>query len=179
MQNVMGRFSNWRRRLFSVRDQATNERLIRECAFFESFNESEAEYLARSCYLRQFKTEQLVYAEGSPSVAMYIVVEGSIGLYQKRRSGQTDRLLLLQPGKFFGDSCLYSDKDRQHSAKALEKSELLVLFKTDFDKISSEYPPVAIKLLKMVALKLDHDLTVFQTEFHELAQKIAQNQLLQ
>jgi CRP-like cAMP-binding protein len=151
---------------------------LRHSALFESCNDRQLRFLSQTCFLRKFSTEEFVYHEGSPAVAMYFVLEGSVGLYQKRRNQQTDRTQLIRSGNFFGDASLFTTRERQHSAKALEKSELLVLFKADYDQLAASQPQLAMKILSMVASKLYHDLTVFQTEFHELSQKVAQEQLL-
>lgn len=151
---------------------------LRRFTLFESFSDHHIQVLSQTCFVRQFNAEESIYHEGSPAVAIYFILDGSVGLYQKRRSQQTDRVHLLQAGKFFGDAALFTAHARQHSAKALEKTQLLVLFKSDYDHLAASLPHLAMKILAMVASKLYRDLTVFQTEFHELAQKVAQDQLL-
>jgi CRP/FNR family transcriptional regulator, dissimilatory nitrate respiration regulator len=152
--------------------------LLRHFPLFESYSDRHIQVLSQTCFVRQFNVEEFIYHEGSPAVAMYFVLDGSVGLYQKRRSQQTDRIHLVQSGAFFGDASLFTARERQHSAKALEKTQLLVLFKSDYDQLAASQPQLAMKILAVVAAKLYRDLTVFQTEFHELSQKVAQDQLL-
>jgi CRP-like cAMP-binding protein len=165
------------RQTAAFQDEQKLDRL-RQFPLFESYSDHYIQVLSQTCFVRQFNAEESIYHEGSPAVAMYFVLEGSVGLYQKRRSQQTDRIQLVQSGKFFGDASLFTTRERQHSAKALEKTQLLVLFKTDYDQLTTSQPQLAMKILAMVAAKLYRDLTVFQTEFHELSQKVAQDQLL-
>jgi len=144
----------------------------------EEMTAAEIQTLGTSCYLRKFKTQELIYTEGSPSAATYFVVSGSVGLYKKRRSQQTDRVQYIPRGKFFGDAAFYANTDRKTSAKALEDTQTIVLFKSDFETLVRKHPALAIKVLLKLTHKVYNDLVVFQTEFHELSQKMAKDELL-
>ena len=122
--------------------------------------------------------DETIYTEGSPPAAAYFIVSGSVGLYKKRRSQQTDRVQHIPAGKFFGDAAFYAETERKTSAVALEDTIAIVLFKSDFETLVRKHPSLAIKLLLPIAQKLHNDLSVFQTEFHELSQKIAKDELL-
>lgn len=174
----MKRLSFWQS-LFHPDDEALRQKiaLLQKLPAFGAVDLSDLRPLAQKSFLRQLGAEELVYPQGSPAVALYFVAEGSVGLFQRRRSGQTDRIRVVAAGQFFGDAALFSPDERQHSAKALENSRLLALFKSDYELLSITHPRTALIILTLAAAKLHHDLTVFQTEFHELSQKIAKDQL--
>ncbi len=151
---------------------------LRRFPSFESFSESEIQALAKRCYIRHFAAQEEIYAEASPSAAIYFIIYGSIGLFKKRRK-VTDRVQAVAAGKFFGESALIDDLVRKHSAKALEKTQVIVLFKSDFIDLEQSHPRLALKILKLVVAKVNRELQVFQTEFHELSQKIARDHLME
>ncbi len=152
---------------------------LRRFAPFESFSDAEIRALAQRCYIRHFAAQEEIYAEGSPSAAVYFIIYGSIGLFKKRRNKVTDRVQAVAAGKFFGETALIDDVVRKHSAKALEKTQAIVLFKSDFNELEQSHPRLALKILKLIVIKVSKELQVFQTEFHELSQKIARDHLME
>lgn len=150
---------------------------IKRFPLFYDFDDNDIRILAKKCYIRHFNTEEEIYAEGSPAAAIYFIIFGSVGIYKKRRSRVTDRIQVVQSGKFFGETSLVNAALRKHSVKAMEKTDVLVLFKTDFELLEQTHPRLAIKFLKFITTKFYNELNVFQTEFHELSQKVAKDEL--
>ncbi|MBN1561820.1 cyclic nucleotide-binding domain-containing protein [candidate division KSB1 bacterium] len=151
---------------------------IKRISLFQNFSDGDIQALAERCHIRYFNSEEEIYAEGSPATALYFIISGSVGIYKKRRSHVTDRIQVLHAGTFFGDSSLVSEEPRKNSSKAMEKSLVLVLFKTDFDRLEQMRPRLALKFYKIVTNKYYNELTIFQTEFHELSQKVAKDELM-
>ncbi len=151
---------------------------IKRFPLFYDLTEGDMRELAKKIYIRHFDAEEEIYAEASPSAAIYFILSGSVGIYKKRRSNITDRIQVVQSGKFFGESALVTSSSRKHSVKAMEKTQALVLFKTDFSELEQTHPKLALKFLKYVTTKFYNELNVFQTEFHELSQKVAKDELM-
>jgi signal-transduction protein with cAMP-binding, CBS, and nucleotidyltransferase domain len=151
---------------------------IKRIPLFQGFSDGDIEALAKRCHVRHFNIEEEIYAEGSPATALYFIISGSVGIYKKRRCQVTDRIQVLHDGKFFGDSSLINDEPRKNSTKAMEKSLVLVLFKTDFDVLEQTRPRLALTFYKIVTNKYYNELSIFQTEFHELSQKVAKDELM-
>jgi len=151
---------------------------IKRYALFQDLSDRDIRAFAEKCYIRHFNIEEEIYPEESPATAIYFIISGSVGIYKKRRSNVTDRIQVLHAGKFFGDAALVNSDPRVHSTKAMEKTDVLVLFKTDFDLMEKIRPQLALKLLKIVTNKYYNELSVFQTEFHELSQKVAKDELM-
>lgn len=145
---------------------------------FQALSDGDIQALARRCHIRHFNAHEEIYAEKSPAAAVYFIIYGSVGLYKKRRSKMTDRLQAVKAGQFFGESALIQNAPRTQSVKALEKSQVIVLFQTDFAELEYSHPRLALQILKLVTAKISKELLIFQTEFHELSHKVARDQLL-
>jgi CRP-like cAMP-binding protein len=145
---------------------------------FQAIADSDIQALAKRCHIRHFNGHEEIYAEKSPSAAVYFIIYGSIGLYKKRRNSMTDRVQAIKAGHFFGESSLIQNIPRTHSAKALEKTQVIVLFQADFKDLEFSHPRLALLILKLVIAKISRELQIFQTEFHELSNKVARDQLL-
>lgn len=163
---------------FGDQDNDKIVKCIKQFPLFHDLRGSEIHILAGKCYIRHFSAEEEIYAENTPSAAIYFIIYGSAGLYKKRRSKMTDRIQVVHAGKFFGESALVDNSPRRHSVKALEKTEVLVLFQSDFDILERQHPRLALRFLKFITTKLYHELNIFQTEFHELSQKVAKDELM-
>lgn len=151
---------------------------IKRLPLFQALPEGDVHTLAKKCHIRHFAIEEEIYTEDTPATALYFIISGSVGIYKKRRSQVTDRIQVLQAGKFFGDSSLVSDEHRKNSAKAMEKTLVMALFKTDFELLERTRPRLALKLYKIITNKYYNELSIFQTEFHELSQKVAKDELM-
>lgn len=171
---------NWLKILAHAFDHQDEKMIqsLRRLAAFETLSETDINALAKRCHIRYFSAQEEVYAEKSPSAAVYFIVNGSIGLYKKRKSQATDRVQAVSAGHFFGESALIEKAVRTHSAKALEKTQVIVLFQSDFAELETVHPHLALSILKLVAAKISRELHIFQTEFHELSQKLARDQLM-
>ena len=151
---------------------------LRALSFFKHLSDKELRILAKKCYIRYFQPEEEIYPENSPAAAVYFVVSGSVGMFKKRRSEITDRVQVIRSGMFFGDASIVGETTRKHSAQALEKTQTIVLFKSDFDEMELTAPQLALALVKIITQKYYSQLLHFQTEFHELSQKIAKDELM-
>jgi len=89
------------------------------------FHESTLERLAQESKEISLKPETLVFSEGDPGSAMYIVFKGEILIYQGDKS-----LTNMLPGTFFGEMSLIESRPRTAGARALVPSVLLEISET-------------------------------------------------
>ena len=133
------------KRVFNLLDPQENRILesIKRITLFQDLSESDLQSMAKKCHIRHFNIEEEIYPEESPAAALYFIISGSVGIFKKRRSNMTDRIQVLHTGQFFGDSSLVNSNPRKNSTKALEKTQVLVLFRTDFEMMERTRPKLA------------------------------------
>jgi uncharacterized membrane protein YdbT with pleckstrin-like domain len=93
---------------------------------------------------------QLLFSEGEPSRAFYIIVSGKIHLSRGEGKRKTD-IGTLNSFDFFGEQALMANRPRSATALAVEDTNLLVMDKGDFEWMLSEYPKIK-KGLKTLAV---------------------------
>lgn len=171
---------SWLKNLMQMSDQQDDKTVASLQRFppLADLSENEIRALAQKCYIRHFSADEEIYAEKSPPAAVYFIIYGSIGLFIKRRNTMTDRVQAIKAGNFFGETSLVHEAPRKQSARALEKTLVIALFKSDFQDLEQSHPRLALHLLKLITTKISKELHIFQTEFHELSQKLARDQLL-
>ena len=72
-----------------------------------------------SLALRHFPAGHVLFAEGDPADAAYIVEAGWVEIFVRREDGE-QRLSLLGPGEIFGEMALVDDAPRSAGARVLE-----------------------------------------------------------
>ncbi len=120
--------------------------------FFRDFAPEERECLLAGEGLwsrRSFEDGAVIFAEGSNSSELYLLLEGSVEIAKdlERIDHTTKVLAVLTPGSMFGEGALLSDKMRAASAVAKGTIETLVLTKANFDAFVTSNPADAASLL--------------------------------
>lgn len=78
----------------------------------------------------------LVFEEGTPGEALYVVLSGEIGVFD----GPGGEIARIAPGDFFGEFSLLMASSHTRTARALADSELLVLPKDSFQELLDAHP---------------------------------------
>ncbi|HOY65484.1 MAG TPA: cyclic nucleotide-binding domain-containing protein [Candidatus Ozemobacteraceae bacterium] len=126
---------------------------LKRISIFKSLSSQELRMVAEVVTEEEFAAGEVLFQEGQLGDCMYLVVEGRVaiitGLPPKFKT-----LAVFESGDFFGEMGLYDDKPRAATAMAREASRLLVLRKNDFCELISEYPEVALGIMKELNQRL-------------------------
>jgi CRP/FNR family cyclic AMP-dependent transcriptional regulator len=76
--------------------------------------------------VRQIKKGEILFREGDPSDAMYVIKKGSIAITKAKGSSEII-LAELKPGEMLGEMAFFDNKPRSASAKANQDSEVISL----------------------------------------------------
>lgn len=100
-----------------------------------------------------FKAGALVIREGEPGQEMFVVESGSVEVF--RGSGPKEqKVSALGAGDFFGELSLLDDQPRSASARAVTDCLLLVIDAATLDQMLRQYPEVAVRMLRTLAVRL-------------------------
>ena len=97
--------------------------------------------VAQRLILRHVPQGELVYAEGSPGEAMYIIDTGEVDVVA---SASQSRPVLgtLREGDYFGEEALLTGRTRPSAVRAITNVNLWALYRSDFDELVVRYPAV-------------------------------------
>lgn len=152
--------------------------LLERIPQFADLDGKEKRLLASVVHLRRFASEEIIYEEASPSVAMYFVESGSVGLFKSVENAILERVQYIGQGKCLGYSALLGEQPRRSTAKALENCSLVALLRTDFLHLLQHHPKTANKILLAVLNNVFDDLTAVQKEFLALTVKLTKSNIL-
>ncbi len=93
--------------------------------------------------------QELVYQKGAAGDAMYLVEKGQVEL-----RSEDEVLARLGPGNDFGDMALLTGRPRTSNAIAVTGVNLWVLYRSDFDQMSTRYPAAQAAVAETVQQRL-------------------------
>ncbi len=92
---------------------------------FSDLDAHERERLALGCVQKRLTKGDLVFRQGDPCDAFYMVVTGQIKLFITAPNGQEKVIELISPGSSFGEALMFLEKPFIVSAQALADSLLI------------------------------------------------------
>lgn len=97
---------------------------------------------------------RMLFQEGDPGDALYVMITGKIKLVRKANDGRENLLAVLGPGEMFGELSVFDPGPRSTAAMAVTKVKLLRLSQADLVPWLHDRPEVAAGLLRQLAGRL-------------------------
>ncbi len=132
---------------------------------FDTLTHKELRKVAAIVHERTYAPGELIYEQGTPGAAMYLIRKGSVELFRQDEAGrESARLALLREGTFFGEGALFEENLRFTSARSLEQTDTLSFFRADLDQLIARLPTTGNKLLRKLAWVASRRLQVVMEE---------------
>jgi CRP/FNR family transcriptional regulator, cyclic AMP receptor protein len=103
--------------------------------------------LATRFFEKAYRPGDIVFHEGDPGRALFVVVEGAVEITQARLQGEYV-LVTLGPGDAFGELALIDDYPRSATARITTPGRLLILYKSDFDALMDGNARIAVVVMR-------------------------------
>lgn len=147
----MKRFYKTLRKLFGDRKFEARREFLRSLSLCKGLKERELGYLLQSFHSRVYNEGEVLFLEGDIGRALFIVESGKVELTKTDPEGRPKRIAELQKGAFFGEMALLEQMPRSASAAAVEKSKLLLLYRSKLDEILYHHPKVGVSIMAHLA----------------------------
>ena len=145
-------------------------------ALLETLDETSRKTVDAACLNMTLGPGQMVYEQGEPADAVYIVASGVVEAVtfspDKKQSRTVGRML---EGDFFGDLAVFTEEPRIASVRTCAASEVLRISKDDFMRLMATIPNFGLFFSKTLARRLHQT----STEAHHNVYKIDLNGNLQ
>lgn len=119
--------------------------LLKQTPLFASLAIEQLEPVARVCKPESFEADEIIFAEGTPGKALYIIRSGSVQVESEGR-----RLASLQTNEVFGEVEVLHAAPHLATIRTLEPCELLVISRQDFSDLIEDYPAFARGLVEIL-----------------------------
>jgi CRP-like cAMP-binding protein len=135
-------------------DRALALGMLKSIPIFADLSGETLKAIASRLLLRHVPEGELVYAEGSAGDAMYIVRSGEVRVCADS-APESEEIAHLRQGESFGEMALLTGKSRTSAVRALINTNLLVLYRSDFDELIVQYPTLSMALSRTLSQRLN------------------------
>lgn len=136
---------NLRARL-SASDQSYALAVLRRIPLFSELTGEALNDVVRLLLLRYVPGGEIIFSQGDPGDAMYIVDSGSIDIISETPGKPNQLQGRFTNGDYFGETALLTGKTRTFTAHAVSDANLWCLYRTDFDSLLVKHPQISAAL---------------------------------
>jgi uncharacterized membrane protein len=128
--------------------------LLRTIPMFEGLGDEDLDALASSLDERRFVAGQMIFNQGDPGDAMYIIADGHVNIHLPGEASRRVSLKDITRGEYFGELALFDSKPRSASALATTEATLLELARETLSGYLTKRPGAAMAILRTMADRL-------------------------
>jgi len=151
---------------------------LRNVSLFADLSNAELEPLAERLVTRRFRAGEQILTQGSPGNSLYIVKSGLVAIIVTNTDGSIHTVAEMGPGQVFGEFALLDGLPRSAGAVARERSEVLILGRSDFFLVLEKHPTIAIALLVLISRRLRFTMQRTEDELPPTSPETALAQML-
>lgn len=123
---------------------------LKTVPFFNELSNWQLKTVSDIVFERTYETNELIFEEGQPGAALFLIMNGrvSVEIYREKF---TANLAVLEKGAFFGEMALLDEAPRSASARALETTRALALYRNDLSRLIEKDPQTACQIYRALA----------------------------
>jgi len=148
---------------------------LKKVQIFSQLSEAALAEIALDLKLRRLAEGELLFKQGDPGEELVIVEEGRISIFVPNDGvpGDGQPIRFFHTGEILGEMALIDRKPRSLSARAEEPSCILTLHGSDFRRIMSQNPEMALSVMAGLSDRIRYT-TDFLREVRMWVQRIAE-----
>jgi CRP-like cAMP-binding protein len=123
--------------------------LLAQVPLFEGLSRRHLKQIAEHADEVAFRERETILEADQPGGTFFVIVEGEVKVMRGNRV-----IARVGPGEFFGEISLLDGGPRTATVVAASPVVAIRLFKSSFDKVVTQEPKVASKILAVVARRL-------------------------
>lgn len=137
---------------------------MRSVPYFSDLHDEAFDSLMESVQLQRLSAGQTIFLKGEnrESAPFHLVVEGTVRVYLSSLHGREQVLRLFHTGDTFGEVPLFDGGPNPASANALTDVTLAVMPRAHLLQHMTEYPELAVGVVKVMAERLRHFNTLIE-----------------
>lgn len=128
--------------------------LLRTHAVFRGVPAKEIEGLIRVTRTERHRPREVIFAEGDPSLWLYIVRSGRVKILKHSRAGKDVVLELLGSGEIFGGVAVLEKRPYPAAAQAMETTEVFKIPRDALLPLSERHPSIVREMALMIGRRL-------------------------
>src|SRR2546428_14040923 len=110
------------------------------CRLFAGLDPAAIEHIAESSRSRRFRRAEVLFHQGDPGDALFVIISGAIKIVLPSDEGDEAIIATLREGDFLGELALLDEAPRSATAIALDPTETVVLSRDRFQELIAQEP---------------------------------------
>ena len=143
--------------------------VLRNIPMFSNIEPSKLKLLAFTSERLTFQQGQLVCEQGDVGESMYVIVGGDVDVIINLPTGPLT-VASMRKNDFFGELALLCDVPRTATIQATSELTTLRISKDLFYRLATEFPQMAIEVMRVIAQRLVKTTSDLQQTKNELAE---------
>jgi len=123
---------------------------LKTVPFFNQLSNRQLKRVSDIMFERTYEADELIFEEGQPGAALFLILDGEIAI-EIYRETSTTRLAVLERGAFFGEMALLDETPRSATARALERTRTLALYRNDLNGLVYRHATTACQIYRSLA----------------------------
>jgi CRP/FNR family transcriptional regulator, cyclic AMP receptor protein len=125
---------------------------LKQAPLFEDLAQGDLKRLARIVHERVYGDGEIIFEQGTPGVALYILRGGTVEIMRKKRDGEVIPLAMLEPPASFEElAAVGAEAVHWASARAHGLVSVVAIGRSDLDTLSRNFPSLANKILSKLS----------------------------
>lgn len=152
----------------------TKKEYLRQTPIFSSLSDSELEEIVPLVIERKLRKNTVIFHEGDPASAFYLVKRGRVKVYKVSPYGREQVLSIFGDGQIFGDVPTFDGGPYPATAATMEDSEIYLIKRDDFNEVVRSHPEIALKVIGVLGGRLRHALELIRDlSFKQVPHRLA------
>ena len=123
---------------------------LKTVPFFDQLSNRQLKGVSDIMFERTYDVDELIFEEAQPGAALFLILDGKVAV-EVFRETTTTCLAVLQKGAFFGEMALLDETPRSATARALERTRTLALYRNDLDGLVQRDAKTACQIYRSLA----------------------------
>src|SRR5213075_1917892 len=123
---------------------------LKTVPFFDQLSNRQLKSVSDIIFERTYETNESIFEEGQPGAALFLILDGKIAI-EICRETSTTCLAVLDRGAFFGEMALLDETPRSATARALERTRTLALYRNDLNGLVHRDAKAACQIYRSLA----------------------------
>ncbi len=125
---------------------------LKQVSLFADLAHGDLRRLARIVHERAYRDGEIIFEQGTPGAALYLLRGGMVEIMRKKGNGEEIPLAILEPPASFEElAAVGAEVVHWASARARSPVSLVAIGRSDLDALSRNFPSLANKILMKLA----------------------------
>lgn len=131
-----------------------NISFLKKIPIFAELNEDQLNRLSQVIIERQYRKNQILFGEGDPGEALFLLRNGKVKLTKATPDGREQILAFRSPGEIFAEVVLFDGGPYPATAEVVEDAKIGIIRNQDIERIVLGHVDIAVSLLKIMSKRL-------------------------